>query len=149
LGTTFFVEGFQSFRSAFSLFSLLWFGLLGFLVFILGILYPIEKKYHYQLFLAAGVVLITTLITAISSLGRGLLISLGTISCYYLATYWIKKWDIPKKESSTLSVRKILAGERINKKLTIPHWKYELHEWIVSSPLRFQRLLELPNLLLL
>jgi hypothetical protein len=46
-------------------------------------------------------------------------------------------------------VRRILAGERIHKKHSVPQWKIQLHEWITSSPLWFQRLLELPNLVLL
>ena len=56
---------------------------------------------------------------------------------------------MPVKSSLTLSVRRILSGERIKKKHHFPQWKIALHSRISSSPLRFQRLLELPNLLLL
>ena len=108
-----------------------------------------EKKYSYQLFLSAGVVVVTLIINIISSLGRGLLLSLGVLSCYYIVAYIVKQWHIPKQESSTLSVRRILAGERIKKKQTHPHWKAQLHERIYLSPRWFQRLLELPNLILL
>lgn len=61
----------------------------------------------------------------------------------------MKRWKVPQKEHSLLSVRRILAGEKIKKRLNFPKRKVSFHEWIVSSPGRFQRLLELPNLLVL
>jgi hypothetical protein len=149
MGTALFSEGLATFWSVFSLFSYFWFGFLGFLVFILGMIYPIKKKYGYLLFLMLGLVIVTVLINAFSSLGIGLLISLCLLSLYYVMTYFIKKRNIPKKENSVTSVRKILAGEKIRKKHFIPQWKIQLHEWIAVSPRRFQRGLELPNLLLL
>jgi hypothetical protein len=149
LGTALFSEGGMTFWSAFSLFSYFRFGFLGFLVFIVGMLYPLERKYGYQLFLMLGLVVVNVIINSMPSLGLGLLLSLSLLGCYYVATYLIKKWKMPQKESSVMSVRKILAGERIRKKYTIPQRKIQLHEWITSAPLRFQRGLELPNLLLL
>lgn len=68
---------------------------------------------------------------------------------YYLAVYWVKRRNIPLKESSTLSVRRVLAGERIKQKQHFPLWKQQLYTRVHTSPLWFQRLLELPNLLLL
>jgi hypothetical protein len=115
----------------------------------MGMLYPIEKKYGYQLFLMLGIVLVNVFINALSPLGIGILISLCLLSCYYVVTYLVKKRKMPQKESSFVSVRKILAGERIRKKHPIPKWKIQFHQWIVSAPLWFQRGLELPNLLLL
>jgi hypothetical protein len=149
LGTALFSEGGPTLWSAFSLFSYFWFGFLGFLVFILGMLYPVDKKYGYQLFLMLGLVVITVIINAFTSLGIGLLVSLCLLSLYYVATYLIKKRKMPQKESSVMSVRRILAGERIRKKHSIPQWKIQLHEWFSTSSLWFQRGLELPNLLLL
>ncbi|MDR0651393.1 MAG: hypothetical protein LBG59_08620 [Candidatus Peribacteria bacterium] len=149
LGTALFSEGIATFWSVFSLFSYFWFGCLGFLVFILGMLYPIDKKYGYQLFLMLGLVIITILINVFSSLGIGLLVALCLLSLYYTATYLIKKRKLPQKETSVMSVRRILAGERIHKRHFLPQWKLQLHERISTSPLWFQRGLELPNLLLL
>ena len=116
---------------------------------VVGLLYPLDKKYYYQLFLVFGIVFITLIINFSASLGIGLLISLACLSLYYITVYLVKRRNIPVKESSTLSVRKILAGERIKKKNTFPLWKQQLHQRVVSSPLWFQRLLELPNLFLL
>ncbi|MDR2415530.1 MAG: hypothetical protein LBD75_02740 [Candidatus Peribacteria bacterium] len=149
LGTALFSEGITTFWSVFSLFVYFWFGFLGFLVFIIGMLYPINNNYGYQLFLMLGLVIITVLINTFASLGIGLLISLCLLSLYYVATYLIKKRKMPQKETSILSVRRILAGERIHKKHSLPQWKAQLHEWIITAPLWFQRGLELPNLLLL
>jgi hypothetical protein len=71
------------------------------------------------------------------------------LSAYYLLTLRVKRRKVPQKEPSLLSVRRILAGERIKKNLHFPKRKRSLHEWIISAPGRFQRLLELPNLLVL
>jgi hypothetical protein len=46
-------------------------------------------------------------------------------------------------------VRRIIAGERIKKKLPFPQRKIQLHQRITWSPQRFKKTLELPNLLLL
>jgi hypothetical protein len=68
LGHSLITEGVATFRSVFSLFSYFWLGFLAFLVFILGLLYAVEKKYSYELFLAGGVVIVTLIVNAISSL---------------------------------------------------------------------------------
>lgn len=149
LGTILFSYGLTIFWSAFSLFSYFLFAVFAFFVFLVGILYPVDKRYGYQLFLFAGLVLVTLMINLVSVLGLGIDISLFLLMGYYLVTYWIKQRKMPSKESSIISVRRILAGERINKKYNIPKWKLQLHDRISEAPVRFERLLELPNLLLL
>ena len=149
LGTLLISEGLIVFWLVFSLFSYFWFGFLGFLVFIMGFLYSIPKKYSYQLFLCAGLVLVTLNITIVDSLALWGLLSLLVLSGYYLLTFWVKQWKMPEKYSSMVSVRRILLGERIKKRLNYPQRKIALHTRISSSPLWFQRLLELPNLLIL
>jgi hypothetical protein len=68
LGTLLFSGGISVFWSAFSLFSCFLFGVLGFLVGVIGLLYPLDKKYSYQLFLVGGVVLVTLIINLAPSL---------------------------------------------------------------------------------
>jgi hypothetical protein len=119
------------------------------MVFIVGLLYPVEKRYSYQLFLLGGVVLVTMIIQMFPSLSLGIALSLLLLTLYYAAAYWIGHWKIPVKETSLISVRRILAGERIHKKQTFPQWKIVLQAWFHSSPQWFKRCLEIPNLLLL
>jgi hypothetical protein len=56
---------------------------------------------------------------------------------------------MPAKQTAKISVRRILAGERIFKKLNVPKRKIVLHEWIEKSPKRFDRSFELFNIGLL
>lgn len=149
LGTVFFSEGISSFFSVFSLLSCFLTALYAFMVFIVGLIYPVDKRYSYQLFLLAGIVLVTIIIQIVPSLSFGIVLSLFLLTLYYASAYWIGHWKIPIKETSLISVRRILAGERIHKKQTFPQWKIVLQTWFNSSPQWFKRCLELPNLLLL
>ena len=49
---------------------------------------------------------------------------------------------MPKKQTARISVRRILAGERIFKKLNVPQRKITLHEWLEKNPKRFERSFE-------
>jgi len=56
---------------------------------------------------------------------------------------------MPKEQTARISVRRILAGERIFKKLNVPQRKISLHEWLENSPKRFERAFEFFNIGLL
>lgn len=56
---------------------------------------------------------------------------------------------MPAEQTARISLRRILAGERIFKKLNVPKWKVELHEWLEKSPIRFDRIFEFFNIGLL
>ncbi|MDR3169241.1 MAG: hypothetical protein LBU27_05830 [Candidatus Peribacteria bacterium] len=68
LGYALITEGGTVFRSMFSLLSYFWLGFLAFIVFILGLLYRVERKYSYELFLAGGVVIVSLIVNAVASL---------------------------------------------------------------------------------
>ena len=53
---------------------------------------------------------------------------------------------MPPKQTAKISVRRILAGERIFKKFNIPQRKISLYERLENSPKRFGRILEFLNL---
>ena len=53
---------------------------------------------------------------------------------------------MPAKQTAKISVRRILAWERIFKKLNVPKWKIELYEWLDNSPKRFGCIFEFFNL---
>jgi hypothetical protein len=61
----------------------------------------------------------------------------------------IQKREMPTKQTAKISVRRILAGERIFKKLNVPQRKISLHEWLENSPKRFERVFEFFNIGLL
>ncbi|MDR0607995.1 MAG: hypothetical protein LBG52_06755 [Candidatus Peribacteria bacterium] len=65
LGHTLITEGGAVFRSVCSLLSYFRLGVLAFIVFVLGLLYHVEKKYSYELFLTGGVVLVTLIVNAV------------------------------------------------------------------------------------
>ena len=142
-------EGPLAMRNAFSLLIPLLIGIYGFLKGIIGIFYPIEKKYTYQLLMLGGGASITVLINGSHDLAFSIFLSLFFLTIAYLTLRRIKLRKIPKKDTSTITARKILAGERITKKLNFPKRKLIVHEYLTSSPKRFQQALELPNLLLL
>ena len=50
--------------------------------------------------------------------------------------------EMPAQQTARISLRRILAGERIFKKLNVPEWKIVLHEWLEKSPRRFDSAFE-------
>lgn len=68
LGYALVAEGGAVLWSVFSLLSYFRLGFLAFIVFVLGLLYHVEKKYTYELFLAGGVVIVSLIVNAVSSL---------------------------------------------------------------------------------
>ena len=71
---------------------------------------------------------------------------LGLVFCWI---YIIQNREMPAKQTAKISVRRILAWERIFKKLNVPKRKILLHEWLDNSPKRFDRIFEFFNIGLL
>ena len=132
-----------------SLFIVFLFWFLGFLNLILTIWFPLEERFSYQFFIFWILVVIFTLIQQFPWGWIWLLFSLIFLTWCYFFIKLIQKWDLPKQDSLNISVRRILAWERINKKITIPQWKISLKKRISNIPHRFTYFLELPNLILL
>ncbi|GHW02330.1 hypothetical protein AGMMS50249_1160 [candidate division SR1 bacterium] len=149
LGTITVKLGFYALRNGFSLLSFLFTGVLVFLTNIVGIFFPVPKKYRYLLLVAGMVSLICGVMYLIHPFQISLFVSFLIITVAYFVIRQIKSRKIPKPEPSSISVRRILSGERIHKKLIFPKRKLILHERLVSSPHWLQKALELPNLLLL
>ena len=61
----------------------------------------------------------------------------------------VQQWEMPAKQTTRISLRRILAGERIFKKLNVSQWKITLYEWLENSPKRFGRIFEFFNIGLL
>jgi hypothetical protein len=56
---------------------------------------------------------------------------------------------MPAKQTAKISVRRILAGERIFKKLNVPKWRISLYERLEKAPKWFKSAFEFFNLFLL
>jgi hypothetical protein len=61
----------------------------------------------------------------------------------------VQQWEMPAKQTARISLRRILAGERIFKKLNVPQRKIVLYERLEKSPKRFERIFEFFNIGLL
>jgi hypothetical protein len=68
------------------------------------------------------------------------------LALVFCGIYVIQNWEMPAKQTARISVRRILAGERIFKKLNVPQWKISLHEWLENSPKWFERAFEFFNI---
>jgi hypothetical protein len=73
-------------------------------------------------------------------------LALFILALIFCGIYIVQKREMPAKQTAKISVRRILAGERIFKKLNVPKWKIALHEWLESSPRRFERVFEFFNI---
>lgn len=96
-----------------------------------------------------GMSILSLIINSFQELMVSVWLALGFLALAYLSIFIIKMRKIPIKDTSTITARKILAGERITKQLHFPTRKITLHRWIYDSPTRFQKTIELPNLALL
>jgi hypothetical protein len=67
----------------------------------------------------------------------------------FCVIYIVQQWEMPAKQTARISLRRILAGERIFKKLNVPQWKISLYEWLENIPKRFTRAFEFFNIGLL
>jgi hypothetical protein len=71
------------------------------------------------------------------------------LAIVFCGIYVVQNREMPKQQTTRISVRRILAGERIFKKLNVPHRKISLHEWLENSPKRFDHIFEFFNIGLL
>lgn len=149
LWSTLFSTGFSTFFETFSLLSCLMLWVYAFLQFIIWIFFPTEEKRMYQIVVLWIIAIWSVIIKKFYPAERIMSVCLGMISLLYLWIYIVQKWEMPTKQPAMISVRRILAGERIFKKLNIPHRKINLHEWLDNRPVRFSRFLEFINIWLL
>ena len=108
---------------------------------------PERYLYQFVIFWIYGLVII--LFTVFHFEEVWFLSSFLLFSLLYCRIKWIQTWNFPKQESLNISVRRILAGERINKKVEVSQWKVALQKWILWTPVWGKYALEIPNLLFL
>lgn len=149
LWTVLFSWGFFAFCSAVLLLASLMLWVYAFLQFIIWIFYPKDERWLYMMVILWAIVIWGTIINHFYPAERVFALSLSILALAFFGIYIVQKREMPSKQTPTISVRRILAWERIFKKLNIPQRKILLHEWLENSPKRFSRIFEVFNIGLL
>lgn len=149
LWTALFSVGFFVFCETFSLLACLMLWVYAFLQFIIGIFYPADKKRTYEIVILGLIVIRSAIIKYFYPAWWVVSFSLIILLLAYLWIYVVQHWEMPSKEPKMISVRRILAGERIFKKINIPTRKISLYGRLEETPVWFKRILEFFNLGLL
>ena len=109
----------------FSCFWALYTALIGFTIFILWIKYEINESLKYLFFVLAGWLCILALYKLIPNLYVFLIVIVVLLQILYSIIYYILNHKPPTlEEQKEISVRRILAGERILKKEN--DWKFKI-----------------------
>ena len=120
-----------------------------FLQFIIWIFYPTEEKWLYIMVVLWVVVVWWSIINNLYPAEWVFGLSFLLLALVFYGIYFVQQREMPAKQTTRLSLRRILAGERIFKKLNVPQRKIILYEWLEKSPKRFERIFEFFNIGLL
>ena len=149
LWTVLFSAWFFPFFDAVLLMSSLMLWVYAFMQFILWIFCPTDEKWLYEIVILWAIVVGWSIIEHFYPAEWVFALSFFILALVLCGIYVIQNWEMPKEQTARISVRRILAWERIFKKLNIPQWKISLHEWLENSPKRFDRIFEFFNIGLL
>ncbi len=149
LWTVLFSWGFLVFCKAVLLLAGLMLGVYAFLQFIIWIFCPTDERWLYEIVILWAIVVWWSIINHFYPAEWVIPLSLFILALVFCGIYVVQKREMPAKQTAKISVRRILAWERIFKKLNVPKWKIWLHEWLENSPKRFDRIFEFFNLGLL
>ena len=120
-----------------------------FLQFIIWLFCPVDERWLYEIVILWAIVVWWGIINRFYPAEWIFGLSLFILALVFCGIYVIQNWEMPAKQTARISVRRILAGERIFKKLNVPQWKISLHEWLENSPKWFERAFEFFNIWLL
>ena len=120
-----------------------------FLQFIIWIFYPTNEKWIYEIVILGGIVIWWSIINRFYPAERVFALLLFILVLVFGGIYVVQNREMPAKQTAKISVRRILAWERIFKKLNVPKWKIALHEWLGNSPKWFDCIFEFFNIGLL
>ena len=149
LWTSLFSWWFFVFCEAATLLSCFMLWVYSFLQFIIWIFYPRDEKWQYEVPILWAIVIWWTIIKYFYPAWWIFPLILFILTILFVCVYFIQHWEMPSKETVSISVRRILAWERIFKKFNIPKRKVSLYEWLDGSPKWFERIFEFINLWIL
>lgn len=131
-------------RTTFQVFSTVWvlyFALIWFTIFILWIKYDIAENLKYLFFVLAWGTIILLLYKTIPNLYVFLVALVALLQVWYSTIYYILQHKPPTlEEQKEISVRRILAGERILKKQN--DWKFKISESIYNFILNIPQIVK-------
>ena len=140
---------FYTFCEAWSLLACLMLAVYSFLQFVIGIFYPTEEIRSYEIAILATIVIWGWVLWYFYPSGCVAPIWLFILLLLFLGISIVQNREMPSKQTTKISVRRILAWERIFKKLNIPSRKISVYNWLENEPKRFPYVFEFINLGLL
>ena len=135
LGTVLFSEWVFAFFNAVLLMASLMLWVYAFLQFIIWMFYSTDEKWLYEIVILWAMVIWWSVINHFYPAEWIFGLSLFLLALVYSGIYIVQNREMPKEQTARISVRRILAWERIFKKL--------------KSPIRFERIFEFFNIGLL
>ena len=149
LWTVLFSWWFFAFFDAVILMASLMLWVYSFLQFILWIFYPTDEKWLYEIVILWAIVVWWSIINNFYPAEWVFALSFFMLALVFCGIYVVQQWEMPAKQTARISLRRILAWEKIFKKLNVPQWKISLNERLEKSPIRFKRIFEFFNIGLL
>ena len=149
LWTVLFSSWFFPFCNAVLLMASLMLWVYAFLQFIIWYFCTVEEKWLYEIVILWAIVVWWSIINHFYPAEWVFALAFFLLALAFCGIYIVQQWEMPAKQTAKISVRRILAWERIFKKLNVPKWKIVLHEWLEKSPIRFKRIFEFFNIGLL
>ena len=149
LWTVLFSSWFFAFFDAVILMASLMLWVYAFLQFVIWIFYPTDEKWLYEIVVLWAIAVGWSIIDYFYPAEWVFALWFFVLVLIFWGIYIVQNREMPKEQTARISVRRILAGERIFKKLNVPQWKISLHEWLENSPKRFERVFEFFNIGLL
>ena len=149
LWTVLFSSWFFAFFDAVLLMASLMLWVYAFLQFIIWIFCPTEEKWLYEIVILLVIVVWWSVVNHFYPAEWVFALSLFILWLVFCGIYIAQNREMPAKQATRISVRRILAWERIFKKLNVPKRKIRLHEWLEKSPKRFDSIFEFFNIGLL
>lgn len=149
LWTALFTWWFYTFFETITALSSLMLWVYSFLQFILWTFYPKEDRWGYMIAVLWIIVISWSVIWYFYPAEWIIAVWFLVLSLFFVSVYIVQHREMPTKQTVKISVRRILAWERIYKRLNIPKWKVSLYERLNNSPKWFKAIFEYINLWLL
>lgn len=149
LWTALISEWFFAFFSTVLLMASLMLWVYAFLQYIIWIFCLTDEKWLYEIVILWAIVVWWSIINHFYPAERIFGLSFLLLALVYFGIYIVQNREMPKEQTSRISLRRILAWERIFKKLNVPKWKIVIYEWLRKSPIWFERIFEFFNIGLL
>ena len=149
LWTVLFSSWFSAFFDAVLLMASLMLWVYTFLQFIIWIFCPTEEKWLYEIVILWAIVFGWSIINHFYPAEWIFALWFFILALIFCGIYIAQNREMPKQQTARISVRRVLAWERIFKKFNVPKWKIDLHEWLEKSPKRFEYAFEFFNIGLL